>query len=46
MKVKKRKLNVYISDAYLWGMVKDLNNKYPNDAELGEKVRELVENYG
>ena len=46
MKVKKRKLNVYISDAYLWEMVKDLKNKHPNDTELGEKVRELVEIYG
>ena len=45
MKTKKRKQKVYISGAYLWEMVKDLIMKHPNDAELGEAVRELVKKY-
>lgn len=45
MEVRKRKLNVYISDAFLWKMVKDLIIKHSNDAELGEAVRELAKKY-
>ncbi len=42
----KEKIDVYISEVILWEMICDLKVKYPNDAEYGEAVRELVKRYG
>lgn len=42
----KEKQDIYISEAILWDIVKQLKRLHPNDTELGKRVRDLVSDYG
>ena len=42
----KEKQDIYLSELILWEMVCDRERDYPNDADFGEVVREMVKNYG